>query len=59
MPAMAKCKKCQREFQIQGIAFSNNDNLKTAHSKGSGTEERCSHCSYITTYSMNELFWKD
>jgi hypothetical protein len=59
MPVIAKCKKCGRDFQIQGIAFSNNDDFKTAHSKGSKTEERCSHCSYITTYSMNELLWKD
>jgi hypothetical protein len=59
MPVIATCKKCGRDFQIQGIAFSNNDDFKTAHSTGSKTEERCSHCSYISTYSVNELLWKD
>jgi DNA-directed RNA polymerase subunit RPC12/RpoP len=59
MPIVAKCKSCGREFQIQGIAFANNDTLKTAHTTKNNTEERCSHCSYITTYSMNELIKKD
>ena len=46
------------EFQIQGISFANNE-LKTAHTTNNMTKERCSHCSYITTYSMNELIRKD
>ena len=58
MNIIAKCKKCGREFQIQGLSFANNE-LKTAHTINNITEERCSHCSYITTYSMNELIRKD
>ena len=58
MNIIAKCKKCGREFQIQGMSFANNE-LKTAHTTSNTTEERCSHCSYITTYSMNELIRKD
>jgi len=46
------------EFQIQGISFANNE-LKTARSTNNITKECCSHCSYITTYSMNELIRKD
>ncbi len=59
MPFFAKCKKCGRDFQIQGLTFTNDDNLKTAHTTDNVTEERCSHCSYITTYSINELIRKD
>jgi DNA-directed RNA polymerase subunit RPC12/RpoP len=58
MNIIAKCKKCGREFQIQGLSSANNE-LKTAHTTNNITEERCSHCSYITTYSMNELIRKD
>ena len=59
MPIVVECKSCGREFQIQGIAFANGANLKTAHTTNHITQERCSHCSYITTYSMNELIKKD
>ncbi len=55
MNATVKCKKCRRDFSIQGTAFTSEDYLKTAHSTGSKTEERCSHCSYISTYDMKEL----
>ena len=55
MNVTAKCKKCGRDFKIQGVAFAGKDNLKTAHSTGSTTEERCYHCSYIATYNVKEL----
>ena len=55
MNATAKCKKCGRDFKIQGVAFAGEDYLKTAHSTESTTEERCSHCSYIATYDVKEL----
>ena len=59
MNATAKCKKCGRDLKIQGVAFAGEDYLKTAHSIGSATEERCSHCSYIATYDVKELVWND
>jgi DNA-directed RNA polymerase subunit RPC12/RpoP len=55
MNAIAKCKKCGRDFNIQGNAFAPEDYLKTKHSTGANTEERCSHCGYIATYRVNEL----
>lgn len=55
MNARAKCKKCGRDFKIQGIAFAEEDYLKTAQSTGSTTEERCSNCGYIATYDIKEL----
>ena len=45
------------EFQFMG--YHANNELKTAHTINNMTKERCSHCSYITTYSMNELIRKD
>lgn len=57
MNATVKCKKCGRDFRIQETAFISEDYLKTAHSTGSKTEEKCSHCSYISTYDMKELVW--
>ena len=50
MHIVAKCKKYGGEFQIQRISFANNE-LKTAHTTNNIAEERCSHCSYITTYT--------
>ncbi|CAN5675017.1 hypothetical protein BH23THE1_BH23THE1_35230 [soil metagenome] len=52
---MAKCKKCGRDFKIQGVAFAEEDYLKTAQSTGSKTEERCSNCGYIAIYDLKEL----
>ena len=57
MNAIAKCKKCGRDFRIQGVAFAEEDYLKTAKSTGSTTEERCSNCGYIATYNTEELVW--
>jgi DNA-directed RNA polymerase subunit RPC12/RpoP len=54
MNARAKCKKCGRDFKIQGIAFAKEDYL-TAQSTDSTTEERCSNCGYIATYDIKEL----
>lgn len=51
--------KNARDFKIQGVAFAEEDYLKTAHSTGSTTEERCTHCSYIATYDVKELVWQD
>lgn len=59
MPAKAKCKRCEREFKIQGTAFLNDDNLKTASTTDSTTEERCPNCGYIATYDMKELIWEN
>ncbi len=59
MPFVTNCKNCGREFQIQGLTFANDDKLKTAHTTDNVTEERCSHCSYIATYSINELLRKN
>ena len=55
MNVRAKCKKCGRDFKIQGIAFAEENYLKTAQSTGSTTEERSSNCGYIATYDIKEL----
>jgi hypothetical protein len=55
MNAKTKCKKCGREFQIEGTAFKGEEYLKTANSTGFNTEERCSHCGYIATYGITDL----
>lgn len=57
MDAIAKCKKCGRDFNIQGNVFEEEDYLKTSHSTGANTEEKCSHCGYIATYRVEELMW--
>jgi hypothetical protein len=59
MNATAKCRKCERDFRIQGVAFAEEDYLKTANSQGSTTEERCSNCGYIATYDIKDLVWND
>lgn len=59
MNAIAKCKKCGRDFNVQGNAFTDEDNLKTSHSTGSSTEEKCSHCGYFATYEIKELIWEN
>lgn len=56
MNAVAKCKKCGRDFNIQGNVFAAEDYLKTSHSTGTNTEEKCAHCGYIATYKVDELF---
>ena len=57
MNAVAKCKRCGRNFSIQGNAFAAEDYLKTSHSTGKDTEEKCAHCGYIATYTADELSW--
>ena len=57
MNAIVKCRKCNRDFKIQGTAFAEEDYLKTSHSTGTNTEERCVHCGYIATYEAKELVW--
>ena len=47
MNATAKCKKCRRDFNIQGVAFAEEDYLKTSQSTGSTTEERCLNCGIL------------
>jgi hypothetical protein len=47
MNATAKCKKCRRDFKIQGVAFAEEDYLKTSQSTGSTTEERCLNCGIL------------
>jgi len=59
MNATTKCKKCGRDFRIQGIVFAEEEDLKTARSQGSTTEERCSNCGYIATYDVKELVWNN
>ncbi|VFJ14332.1 hypothetical protein [Candidatus Nitrosocosmicus franklandus] len=59
MNAVAKCKKCGRDFHIQGNAYAEEDYLKTKHSTGENTEEKCSHCGYIATYRVEELLWNN
>ncbi len=58
MAGKVKCKSCGRDFVIQGVAFGDNDNLKTARSKGSTTEERCTNCAFIATYNADEIQWE-
>jgi DNA-directed RNA polymerase subunit RPC12/RpoP len=55
MAAKAKCKRCERDFEIQGMAFLNNNSLKTADTTESTTEERCPNCGYIATYDTKEI----
>ena len=55
MNAQTKCKKCGREFQIEGTAFKGDETFKTANSTGFKTEERCSHCGFIATYEIGDL----
>ncbi|MGD9533196.1 MAG: hypothetical protein AB7V56_05445 [Candidatus Nitrosocosmicus sp.] len=55
MNVKTKCKKCGREFQIDGTAFKSEEDFKTANSTGFNTEERCSHCGYIATYGFTDL----
>ena len=57
MNAAVKCKKCGRNFNIQGVAFAEEDYLKTAKSTGSTTEERCTNCGYIDIYNIREVDW--
>ncbi len=59
MPAKAKCKRCERFFQIQGMAFLNDNDFKTANTTASATEERCPNCGYIAIYDMKELLWEN
>ena len=47
MNAAVKCKKCGRNFNIQGVAFAEEDYLKTSQSTGSTTEERCLNCGIL------------
>ncbi len=56
MAAKAKCKRCERDFEIQGIAFLTDNGPKTANATDSTTEERCPNCGYIATYEMKEIF---
>jgi DNA-directed RNA polymerase subunit RPC12/RpoP len=57
MAAKAKCKRCERDFEIQGMAFLTDNGLKTANTTESTTEERCPNCGYIATYDTKEILW--
>jgi DNA-directed RNA polymerase subunit RPC12/RpoP len=57
MAAKAKCKRCERDFEIQGMAFLTDNSLKTANTTESTTEERCPNCGYIATYATKEIIW--
>ena len=59
MPAKAKCKRCKKDFGIQGMAFLNDNDLKTANTNESKTEERCPDCGYIATYDLQEIRWEN
>jgi ribosomal protein L37E len=59
MPAKAKCKRCERDFEIQGNAFLSDSELKTANTTDFASEERCPNCGYIATYNMKELLWEN
>ena len=43
------------DFQIQGVAFAEEDYLKTAQSTGSTTEKITLNCDYIAIYDLKEL----
>jgi hypothetical protein len=59
VPAKAKCKRCEKDFEIQGMAFFKDDDLKTANTTDSTTEERCPDCGYIATYDLQEIKWEN
>lgn len=59
MPAKAKCKRCERDFEIQGNAFLKDNDLKTANTTDSASEGRYPSCGYIATYDMKEILWEN